>query len=324
MVDVARVAGVGTKTVSRFVNGETNIDPALVERIREAISGLGYRRNLAAASIRPGWTARTLGLVIGDLANPYYSAVARAIEGSATERGYMLTTVSSDEDGERHDRFIDRLMEQRIDGLIVVPPRHPARPWSEVIPPIPPIVFIDRPGDLAVADVVLADNTGGARIATRTLADVGARRIAFVGDSPEIYTIRERLAGYADALTAVGLRYDEALVVTGAHSAEDAARAVSRLLRDDVADAVFASNNRASIGAVLAFKAVGRRVPLIGFDDFEAAQLTEPAVSVVSHDIAIMGRTAAELVLDRIAGDDAPPATRILPTRLELRGSERP
>jgi LacI family transcriptional regulator len=324
MVDVAREARVGLKTVSRFVNGETNIDPVLVERIRLAIAGLGYRRNLAAASIRPGWTPKVLGLLISDLANPYYSTLARAIEEYAGERNYLLTTTSSDEDGGRHDRFIDRLMEQRVDGLIVVPPRHPARSWLDVVPPIPPVVFIDRPGDYPAADVVLADNAGGAEQATHALAAAGARRIAFVGDSLEIYTMRERHDGYARALAAAGLVGDPGLVESGAHSVEQATRAVARLLRSGAADAIFAANNRSSIGAILAFREAGRRLPLIGFDDFEAAFLTTPAVSVVSQDIALMGRTAAEIVLGRLAGDEFPRVERTLFTRLVLRGSELP
>ncbi len=324
MVDVARLARVGTKTVSRYVNGETNIDPDLVERIRQAIATLGYRRNLAAASIRPGWTSRVLGLVISDLANPYYSVLARTIEACADEHDYLLTTASSDEDGERHDRIVDRLMEQRLDGLIVVPPRNPGRSWEELAPPVPPIVFVDRPGSFAAADVVLADNAGGAHDGTLALAEGGARRIAFVGDSLEIYTMAERHTGYRRALATAGLDADPGIVRATAHSVEEAAESVADLLRTRAADAIFAANNRAAVGALLAFRAEGRRLPLVGFDDFEAALLATPAVSVISQDIALMGRTAAEIVLDRLAGDTSPPIERILPTRLMLRGSERP
>ena len=324
MVDVARLAEVGTKTVSRYVNGETNIDPALVERIRQAITALGYRRNLAAASIRPGWTSRVLGLIISDLANPYYSVLARAIEASADAQNYLLTTASSDEDGERHDRIVDRLMEQRLDGLIVVPPRNPGRSWAELAPPLPPIVFVDRPGSFTGADVVLADNAGGAHDGTLALAEAGARRIAFVGDSLEIYTMAERHAGYRRALAAADLDLDPGIVRATAHSVDEAAESVSELLRTRAADAIFAANNRSAVGALLAFRAAGRRLPLVGFDDFEAALLATPAVSVVSQDITLMGRTAAEIVLDRLAGDTSPRIERTLPTRLMLRGSERP
>lgn len=324
MNDVAREAGVALKTVSRFVNGETNINPALTERIQTAISTLGYRRNLAAASLRPGRTSKVLGLIISDLANPYYSTLARAIEGLAGERGYLVMSASSEEDGERHDRLVDRLMGERVDALIVVPPRNPARSWSNVVHLISPLVFLDRPVPFPDADTVLADNAGGAFQATRALTAEGARRVAFVGDALEIYTMRERHAGYVTALAEAGAEYDDRLVSTDAHTSEQAADTVSRLLEDGTADGVFAANNRAAVGALLAFRAKGRRLPLIGFDDFEAAPLSTPAVSVVSQDIPLMGRTAAEVALARLAGDDSPRQTHVLPTRLMLRGSERP
>lgn len=324
MNDVAREAGVALRTVSRFVNGETNIRPELATRIADAISNLGYRRNLAAASIRPGWTSKTLGLVISDLANPYYSVLTRAIETYARNRGYLVISSSSDENGDQHDRLVDRLMEQRVDALIVVPPRDPGRDWSMVRSPIPPLVFLDRPVDFDQADIIVADNAGGARNATAELIAHGARRIAFVGDSLSIYTIRERYNGYLAALKEAGIAADERLVITSAHGSEDAASAVSELLRSSKIDAVFAANNRASVGTLLAFRAAGRRLPLIGFDDFEAAQLSTPETSVVSQDVQEMGRRAAEIVFERLAGTSAPPQTHVLPTALVLRGSELP
>lgn len=324
MNDVARVAGVSLKTVSRFVNGESNIDPALAARIADAIAQLGYRRNLAAASIRPGWTSKMLGLIISDLANPYYSSLARAIEGEVAREGYMLIVASSEEDGRTHDRIVDRLMEQRVDGLIIVPPRNAGREWAKVPPPVPPIVFLDRPGGREEADTVLADNAGGAAEATRTLYALGARRIAFVGDSLEIYTMSERYRGYCDALRELGVPPETLPRFTNAHSSDEARIAVSEILGSGSADAIFAANNRASIGALHAFRSAGRRLPLVGFDDFEAADLGEPGVSVVSQDIERMGRDAARLLLGRLGGEGSTGyVTEVLPTAIVLRGSER-
>ncbi len=324
MKDVAREAGVALRTVSRFVNGETNIKPELADRIAQAISTLGYRRNLAAASIRPGWTSKTLGLIISDLANPYYSALTSAIDSYARERGYVVISSSSDEIGAQHDRLVDRLMEKRVDALIVVPPRDPGRDWALVPPPIPPLVFLDRPANFDGADVIIADNTGGARDATSELITHGARRIAFVGDSLSIFTMRERHAGYLSALSDAGIIPDDDLILNSAHTSEDAANAVMELLKASKVDAIFAANNRGSVGALLAFRQVGRRVPLIGFDDFEAAQLSTPETSVVRQDVAEMGRKAAEIVFDRLAGNSSPPQTYVLPATLVLRGSELP
>ncbi|OJU39005.1 MAG: LacI family transcriptional regulator [Microbacterium sp. 69-10] len=329
MNDVARAAGVALKTVSRYVNGETNINPLLAERIGAAIVELGYRRNLAAASIRPGWTSKMLGLVISDLSNPYYSALTQSIEQTARSQGYLLISASSEEDGATFDRLVDRLMEQRVDGLIVVPPKSPARPWSAVVPPIPPLVVLDRPMETAdlSADIILADNAGGARDAVKALLDEGARRVAFVGDSLELYTMRERYEGYQEALRAQGLPIDERLIATDAHNYEQATTSVLRLIgRTGSAgpDAIFAANNRAAIGTLLAFRQRGQRLPLIAFDDFEAAKVSDPAVSVVTQSIQEMGRIAAERVIARAAGESSAGTTTVLPTTLVLRGSETP
>ena len=324
MNDVARIAGVGLKTVSRFVNGETNIRPDLAGRIHEAIQELGYRRNLAAASIRPGWTSKMVGLIISDLANPYYSTLARTIEEELSGAGYMLIVSSSEENGSRHDAILDRLMEQRVDGLIIVPPRLTGRAWADVTPPIPALVFLDRPADCTEADVVLADNAGGAAEATRALYRAGGRSIAFIGDSLGIYTIRERYRGYTEALAELGLDPAAQPIAIDVHSREEAGERVIELLSTGETDSIFAANNRAAIGALEAFRRSGSSVPMIGFDDFEAAHLIGPGVSVVSQDIERMGRDAARLLLKRIAGSHEPFQTAMLATHLILRGSERP
>jgi LacI family transcriptional regulator len=326
MNDVARVAGVALKTVSRYVNGETNINPELAERIAAAIQELGYRRNLAAASIRPGWTSKMLGLVISDISNPYYSALTQSIEQTARAHGYLLISASSEEQGQTFDRVVDRLMEQRVDGLIVVPPKDPARSWLKVVPPVPPLVVLDRPSDapIATTDTILADNSGGAAEAVRTLIGTGARRVAFVGDSLELYTMRERFVGYRAALESAGLPADDELVASDAHSYDEATTSMLRLMESAEPDAIFAANNRAAIGALLAFRDRGVRIPLIAFDDFEAARISEPAISVVTQNIQEMGRLAAERVIARATGESLAGTTTVLPTALVLRGSERP
>jgi LacI family transcriptional regulator len=323
MNDVAREAEVALKTVSRFVNGETNISPVLAERIARAIEDLGYRRNLAAASIRPGWTSKVLGLIISDLANPYYSALSQAVEQYAQDFGYLLISASSDENSTQYDLLVDRLLEERVDGLLIVPPRNPGRAWSTISPPIPPVVFIDQLVPDFGADTVVADNFGGSREATLELIRNGAERVAFVGDSLSLHTIRERRRGYVDALEASGFHELEELTAFDIHSSQEAAGAVERLLTAHSADAIFASNNRASVGALIAFDTVGRRVPMIGFDDFEAARFASPGVSVVGQDVGEMGRKAAELLIGRLEGRGNAPEAYTLPTSLVLRGSER-
>lgn len=323
MIDVARTAEVSLKTVSRFVNGQTNIDPALAERVAKAIASLGYRRNLAAASIRPGRASQVLGLIIGDVANPYYGTLSGAIERYARAHGYLLITANCDEDGVLHDQLVDRMLEQRVDGLLVVPPTGGSRLWTEVSQPLPPIVFLDRPANYDDALAVLADNRGGARAATSVLLANAGERVAFIGDDLSIFTMKERFDGYVEALAERGLQADPRLVSTRAHTAEQAAAITERLLDETAVDAVFTANNRASVGALVAFARTGDRLPIIGFDDFEAAGLMDPALSVVTQDTAAMGTEAAEWLIARLRGEDAATTTRVVDTRLILRGSER-
>jgi LacI family transcriptional regulator len=323
MNDVAREAGVALRTVSRYVNGATNIDPELADRIGRAIDRLGYRRNLAAARIRPGWDSKVLGLIIGDLSNPYYSVLTRAIEKEASARGYLLITASSEEDGNRHDRLVDRLIEQRVDGLIVVPPHRAGRRWSDLPGVLPPLVFLDRPVLDFPADAVLSDNSGGAHEAVTALMAAGARSVAFVGDALSIYTLERRMIGYERALKDARRPVRVELVSTDAHTEEQARLAVAGLLAETDADAVFAANNRSAIGALMAFRDAGRRLPLIGFDDFDTAALLQPAVSVVSQDVPLMGSTAARLLIEQLTGHESARTNHVLPTALLRRGSER-
>lgn len=323
MNDVAARAQVGLRTVSRYVNGMTNINEEMAERIRLAISELGYRRNLAAASIRPGQTSGVVGLIISDLANPYWAALARSVEAATAAAGLLLTIASSEEDGDRHDWVVERLLQQQVDAVIDVVPRGGGRAWSGWSPPRPPLVYVDRPGDFPSADAVLADNRGGAREAVATLIGGGARRVAFVGDDRAIHTMHERYEGYRLAHSECGVPVDPALTFDTSHSSDQAADLVAGLLDDGRADAVFAANNRSSVGALLAFRASGTRLPIIGFDDFETSPLADPPLSVVGQDVEAMGRAAADAALARLRGDDGPARTLVLPTTLVLRGSER-
>jgi LacI family transcriptional regulator len=322
MVEVAREAQVALRTVSRVVNG-ANVRPDLVERVEAAIARLGYRRNRAAASIRPGWSSKVIGFLISDLSNPHYWWLARHIESYVRARGYLLITASS-EDGTEHDALVDRLMEHRVDGLIISPARDAVRSWTTVPLPIPPLVFIDRPSDGETADAVVSDEYGGARRGTEALLENGARRVAFVGGDRAIFAIEERYRGYRAALEAVGA-FDDDLVSFDAASTDAAAVVTARLLTGAAPDAVFAANNRAAVGVLEAFAEAGRRVPLIAVDDFEAARVVSPRVSIVNQDVAAMARLAAEILLGRIDGSyTEPPRTHTLPASLVLRGSERP
>jgi LacI family transcriptional regulator len=321
MEDVAEAAEVSLKTVSRVVNGEPGVAPAKAERVRLAISELGFRRNDMARALRRGQVSRTLGLVIEDVANPFYSAISRGVEEETRERGFLVIVGSSDEEPERERLLLHLLCERRVDGLLVVPAGDDHRFLTPEVEHGVPVVFIDRPPGRIEADVILLDNVGGARLAAEHLLAHRHRRIAIVADAQAISTAAERHRGYCEALGEAGIGVDPDLVRLGAHDTMAAERAVRELLAvPDPPTAFFTGNNRTTIGALRALLGKGP-VALVGFDDFELAELVSPAVTVIAYDAAELGRCAARLLLQRLSGDARPPQRIVLPTTLVARGS---
>jgi LacI family transcriptional regulator len=327
MRDVARQAGVSLKTVSRVVNGEEGVRPDTTEKVNAAIAALGFRRNDIARALRGGKRTRTLGLVIKDVANPFYSQIARGVEEIARAHDLLVISGCSDENPARERHLIRSLCERRVDGLLVVPSGTDHRYLIPEINMGTPAVFIDRPPEDALEeevalDVVLLDNHGGARTAVTHLVDHGHRRIACLSDLPDIFTARERLLGYERALREHGVPVDASLVCSGRHDVGGAESAMAGLLAlADPPTAVFAGNNRLTVGALRAIQAAGAGTALVGFDDLELADMLATPVTVVAHHPAEMGRRAAELLWRRMAGEDLPPQRVVLPTHLIVRGS---
>ncbi|MEA2480132.1 MAG: LacI family transcriptional regulator [Thermoleophilaceae bacterium] len=324
MRDVAERAQVSLKTVSRVINGEPGVASATAARVTESIAELGFRRNDLARSLRQGSTSATLGLVIEDVANPFYSAVAQAVESAARERGYLLITGSCEEDPDRERELIEALMGRRVDALLLVPAgRERDHQWLErEVLETTPVVFLDRPPHRIEADTVLLDNAGGARKAVEHLLASGHRRIAYVGDVPDLFTAGERLAGYRAALTEAGVEADPRLIFQDAPSGTSApVDALLQLPADARPTAIFTGNNRHTVGAVRALRGREHEVALVGFDDFELAELLAMPTTVVRHDSFRMGAEAAALAFARLDGSTAPPQRLVLDTELVARGS---
>jgi LacI family transcriptional regulator len=322
MRDVAQAAGVSLKTVSRVINGEAAVAPATAERVNGAIAELGFERNDLARSLRHGHSSGTLGLVIEDVANPFYSAIAQAVETAARDRGLLLITASAREDPEREHELVTALLRRRVDALLMVPAGPDHRYVATRNGGHARAVFLDRPPGMIDADTVISDDAGGARAGIEHLLAHGHARIAFVGDSADLYTATERLTGYRAALAAAGLEERPALVKTGNRDAAEAQRAVAQLLtlpEDERPTALLAANNRNTVGAIRALAGHDRRIALVGFDDFELADVL--GVTVVRSDPGLMGERAAALAFARLDGDDRPPQRVVIPTALIARGS---
>ncbi|MEU3416351.1 MULTISPECIES: LacI family DNA-binding transcriptional regulator [unclassified Streptomyces] len=321
MKDVAARAGVGLKTVSRVVNGEPGVTPDTERRVQEAIDALGFRRNDSARVLRKGRTA-SIGLVLEDLADPFYGPLSRAVEEVARAHGALLINGSSAEDPEREQELALALCARRVDGLVVIPAGDDHRYLEPEIRAGVATVFVDRPAGRIDADVVLSDNYGGARDGVAHLVAHGHRRIGFIGDMPRIHTAGERLRGYRAAMEDAGITVEERWMSLGATDPERVRRAAEEMLAGpDPVTAVFAGNNRVTVTVVRVLAGLSRRVALVGFDDFELADLLQPGVTVVAQDAAALGRTAAERLFRRLDGTPVAPERMELPTRLITRGS---
>ncbi|MFC7307933.1 LacI family DNA-binding transcriptional regulator [Streptomyces monticola] len=321
MKDVAARAGVGLKTVSRVVNGEPGVTPDTERRVQEAIDALGFRRNDSARVLRKGRTA-SIGLVLEDLADPFYGPLSRAVEEVARAHGALLINGSSAEDPDREQELVLALCARRVDGLVVIPAGDDHRYLEPEIKAGVATVFVDRPAGRIDADVVLSDSFGGARAGVAHLIAHGHRRIGFIGDQPRIHTAAERLRGYRAAMADAGLPVHDSWVSLGSTAPERVRAAADAILSGpEPVTAIFAGNNRVTVTVVRVLAGLDRSVALVGFDDIELADLLRPGVTVIAQDAAQLGRTAAERLFHRLDGAPGTPERIELGTRLITRGS---
>lgn len=325
MDDVARSAGVSLKTVSRVVNGEPGVAEATTERVNAALTHLSFRRNDIARSLRHKQTSASIGLLTKDLANPFYARLGRAVEEVARLHKFLVLSGSSDESEEREREILTAFLGRRVDGLILVPTGGSHAFLERERAAGVQLVFVDRPAIGVTADSVLIDNAAGVFTGIRHLVEHGHRRIGFLGDEPGIYTAVERLRGFRRAAAAFGLESDRGLVSQGLHDTAIAEeQALSMLGEDNPPTALFAGNNLIAAGVLRALRRRGDslpRVALVGFDDFDLADLVDPPVTVIAQDAEALGRRAAERLFARMSGDFGPPVSEVLPTRLIVRGS---
>ncbi len=322
--DVAALAGVGTKTVSRVVNEEANVSAATRTRVQRAIQTLSYRPHLGAGALRrsDGRTL-TVGLLLDAVDNSFSAGINRGVEVVAAARGTAVFAASTDDDPERERRLVEAFSRRRVDGLILTPIADDQGYLADEGDQGTPIVLVDRLPVGLVADAVVSDNHPASLLAVRHLLALGHRRVAYLGDDLTIFTARERRRGYGDAMREAGLA-GEAVYRDGLRSDAEAYRALSALLAgSEPPTAVFSSQNEITIGALRALHDQGRHedVAQVGFDEVPLSDLIQPAVTVVAQDPRRIGTIAAERMFARMDGDRSAAQTIVVPTTLIPRGS---
>lgn len=321
--EVAKLAGVSSKTASRVINADPAVTEKTAARVRKAVEVLNYTPNPHARSLRTG-RDQAIALVVDSISDPFFAALAEGAEQVAQQASFFLIVAHAGDSPAREREVIDNLLHRSISGLILVPSllnfgsgNRPLGPGGV------PVVAVDRPmADLDV-DTVLVDNAEASHQAVAHLIAHGHRRIGFLGNTVARFTVRERLLGYRRALEEADLAFDESLVAISSYKGRtDKSLFVSTVNSPDPVTAIFSSDALTTLDIVRLLHGEGRTdIAFIGFDDFVTADSLDPPVSVVRQDPLAMGRTAAELLLRRIHGDDSPPQRIVLGTTIVERGS---
>jgi LacI family transcriptional regulator len=323
MREVAALAGVSLKTVSRVINDEPAVSVDVRGRVLKAAEQLDYRHNMAASNLRRkvGRT-RVVGALLQDLGNSFSSSLLRALEDAAREHQTAILAASLDEEPDRELALVADLVSRRVDGLVIMPASDRQDYLDIERRAGLPTVFVDRRPRGIDADSVTVDNVAGAREATEHLIRQGHRRIAVLSDRSSIQTAALRLDGVLAALATAGLESRPDLVATELRSVEAAEEALLAMLsRPEPPTAVVALRNILSVGCMRALRRAGLtgKVAVVGFDDFPMADLMD--LTVIRQNVSEIGATAARLLFDRLGGDQSAPQHIVVEHQLVQRGS---
>ena len=303
--DVADLAGVSTATVSRVLNNHPNVAEETRSKVLWAVKQLSYQPSRVARRLRME-ASQILGLIISDIANPFFTSVVRGIEDVAYANEYSLFLCNSDEDPAKEELYIQVLLAEKVAGVVISPTDEGGITCKTLVESGIPLVAMDRRLCRLEVDTVLVDNVQGAYEAVSHLVQLGHRRVGLIGGPVHITTGRERQEGYKKALTEHGLGVDQRLIKIGDFKQESGYRKACELLEmNDRPTAIFAANNLMTLGALNAIHEKGLNIPrdvaIVGFDDMPWAPSLDPPLTAVAQPTYELGCTAANLLLQRIA-----------------------
>src|SRR5262245_44318790 len=325
IAEVATRAGVSTTTVSHTFSGRRPVAPETRARVRRAVEELGYRPNGLARSLRTQ-RSHTVALIIPDITNPYYPALARGIQNVLADAGYHVLVCNTDREPRYESEYVADVLDRQVDGILLSAFHVVAEDLGEVfLHDIPLVAFGSRIEHSAV-DVVRSDDAAGARDATLHLIERGHRRVGMICGPPGSPPSEARLSGYRDALAEAGLPFLPELVVQGDFTRLGGAAAMQRITAlPERPTALFCANDLMAIGAMDTARRVGLALPddlaLVGYDDIEAAAFLTPALTTVLNPARELGTTGGRLLLERMLGYRVSRREIVIPHRLIERDS---
>lgn len=327
MKDVARRAGVSPATVSNVINQKGNVSPGLVESVNRAVEELGYRPNALARGLRVSRTY-TVGLLISDMLNPYFSEIAAGVERVCSRRGYTVLLCTTNDSEKTEAKHVEVLRDRQADGIIVASTGTGNPAVERLVSEDFPLVLINRRLEGIQVDCVASDNIGGAVQVMDYLISLGHRRIAFVAGSRDSLPSRERLEGYLLGLSKAGIPADNRLIRYGHLKYSGGYEAARHILQlPERPTATFASNDMMAIGVMDAIIEAGLSIPedmsLVGFDDTRISSLKRISLTTVRQSYLELGEIATKMLLDKLnkRSDGSPPKKRVVPCSLVVRES---
>ncbi|MBN2499488.1 MAG: LacI family DNA-binding transcriptional regulator [Anaerolineales bacterium] len=327
MADVAAEAGVSLQTVSRAINDKDGISAETRERILEIAGQMGFRPSNIARGLATQRTA-TIGLVVPDIANPFFSEIARGVEDTAYENGYRVFLCTTYEDVDREQALLDSLLEHQVDGLVLCSSRLDEGELVKRLAEFDDVVLVNRKLAESVEGIVsiLIDEQTAAMQAVAHFISCGCQKIAFVAGPQRSYSGKRRLDGFRTGLRAHEQVVDPALVVHCEPDQRGGYTAALNLFAEhgDV-DAVYAYNDLVAVGVIQACRELGKRIPedvaLIGADDIPLASLITPALSTMGVDKEKIGSLAMQALLACMHAEDECASPVVLEPALILRAS---
>jgi LacI family transcriptional regulator len=313
--DVAARAGVSVGTVSNVLNGRVTVSPATVDRVRAAIDALGYVRNDAARQLRAG-RSRSIALVVLDVGNPFFAAVARGAEARAARDGYVVLLGSSGADRAQERLYLDQFVEQRVAGVLLTPTDASSDVVERLAAAGIPVVLVDEQTERDDVSTVSVDDVEGGHLAVAHLLAADRRRVAFITGPLTTRQAADRLAGARRAIAEVEGAELEIIETDAMTVLAGRAAGVRLRERTDRPDAVFAANDLLAVGVLQALTMLGDiRVPddiaLIGYDDIDFAAATVVALSSIRQPAEALGSTAVDLLLRHLDGEPDPAERKV-------------
>lgn len=327
---IAQALGLSPGTVSRVLNGKAKqyrISKKTVELVMNYAEKMNYSPNMLAQGLRSS-TTFTIGLMIPDIANPFFSLMAKNIEKAASEHNYSILLVDAEEDIEKEKRQVRNMISRKVDGIIAAPVGKSSKHFDQIISQKIPLVFIDRYFTESNIPYISSDNWQGSYEATKLLIDSGHTNIALIKGDITTEPVKERIRGYKDALHHNGINSDNCYELGDEFSLENGYQSTIELLKSDIRpSAIFALNNLIGLGAMKAIKEEGLKIPddisLIIFDNQPYASFLNPPVTTVKQNSEKIGELAIDYILKKIDGMDNDLESVKLPTEIIERESVR-